>query len=263
MALYESRFLDRYRFRGTHHNYDRREHAGPEYQGNILFPFAEHIFTGDRLSCLDVGSGKGEAGLHLRRYGINTTDCDISPSALRRSSSVNKTVIIVPNFPFRDDSFDAIHCKDVVAHIEHPTDMLKEFHRLLKLNGHFLLVGQTGINYSWMDVEYDLKLLKLKFSHRIKNYHDFKTKANRFQKGIIPVSHISPPYFQNHGDDLVSDCKILGFEVEDAFLWKPSWADRDWQDEPIYRFVILAKKITNTLPTFIKYGHSTNVLIKK
>ena len=47
--------------------------------------------------------------------------------------------------PFADETFDAIHCKDIMVHLDDKEILLQSIHRILKKHGHFLLVSSVEV----------------------------------------------------------------------------------------------------------------------
>jgi ubiquinone/menaquinone biosynthesis C-methylase UbiE len=87
---------------------------------------------------LDIGYGAGyfirTAPSNAKVYGI-----DIDLDALRNYSR-NCLLANAMNLPFRDSTFDGVHCAHLIEHLEHPEELVKEIWRVLKPEGLLMLL---------------------------------------------------------------------------------------------------------------------------
>lgn len=111
---------------------------------------------------LDLGSGLGESADTLESFGAKTTRLDISKIALNTHNNLcsSRVQASATKLPFANSSFDAIHCKDLCAHIHTDLrdDFFKEIYRVLKPKGKVLLVSafrgfKVGIEHSMIESE--------------------------------------------------------------------------------------------------------------
>lgn len=97
-------------------------------------------FSGDYV--LDVGCGIGQhlavLGSRLTRVGV-----EISLEALRRARGLSDGVYFAQasayGLPFSSSSFDTVLSIDVIEHVEHPVDLLREISRVLRPHGRLIL----------------------------------------------------------------------------------------------------------------------------
>jgi len=97
---------------------------------------------------LDVATGAGHTGLHLASLGHNVTLADISPSMLeraaqaaaRRNLKVQTRLHAAEELPYADASFDLVTCRVAAHHFSSPESFIRETARVLKPEGHFLLI---------------------------------------------------------------------------------------------------------------------------
>ena len=103
-----------------------------------------HLKPGLRV--LDVGCGPGSisAGLaeaiapgELRGIDIEPSQVEMAAQAAaeRRLSNAKFSVADVKALPFEDDSFDVVHCNDVLAYVPDTGAALNEMKRVLKSGG--------------------------------------------------------------------------------------------------------------------------------
>jgi len=118
-------------------------------------PLCRHLSYVSQDICKYEGIGN-EKGLQTGKW--NTSEIDI--------------ISDISSIPEPDASFDVILCSEVFEHLPDPIEALKEFSRLLKLNGRLIITApfcslvhfapyhySTGFSRYW----YELHLLKLGF----------------------------------------------------------------------------------------------------
>jgi SAM-dependent methyltransferase len=96
---------------------------------------------------LDLGCGNGRSmkyfqGLNRKVdwYGV---DIDSSPEVESRTENSDRLITFDGiNIPFADGHFDLVHSNQVLEHVQHPRELLKEVSRVLKPGGVF--VGSTS-----------------------------------------------------------------------------------------------------------------------
>lgn len=109
---------------------------------------------------LDIGCGGGAITESLPYYYPNADihGCDISKAAIKYAEKlgtgkIKYSLAQEKKFPYKDNFFDVCICFDVVEHIPHVENFLKEIRRVLKKRGKFFLVvpceGQA-FTYTWL-----------------------------------------------------------------------------------------------------------------
>ena len=103
----------------------------------------------DRTCVLDLGSGGGMLAAALEANGYTVTALDPSLLALdtgRRHSLANRSRVgfvcgTGEQLPFRDRSFDAVVCMEVLEHVADPVMVVAEAARVLRPGGAFVFSG--------------------------------------------------------------------------------------------------------------------------
>jgi 2-polyprenyl-3-methyl-5-hydroxy-6-metoxy-1,4-benzoquinol methylase len=114
------------------------------------YTFIRKFFENIRGKLLDVGCCRGglRKYLHgeLEYYGVDVLDNDFN-NFIR--IDLNSKLL-----PFKDKQFDAVNCSDVLEHLFHPLEMLKEIKRVLKDDGTVLisLPNDKGLNTIFLDL---------------------------------------------------------------------------------------------------------------
>lgn len=130
---------------------------------NNLFSQENHIKV-----VMDLGCGEGSSIDFFRKLDqdIRWTGLDIENSpevAARTKTGAEFYSFDGVNIPFDNNYFDLIYCNQVLEHVKHPVELLKEVQRVLKPNGYF--IGSTSQlepyhSYSlWNYTPYGFRLL--------------------------------------------------------------------------------------------------------
>ena len=114
---------------------------------NYFYPVLEEI---DKITTfkdkivLDVGCGTGIFVAPFAKSFQQLIGIDGETSVAQRSIDNGYSEVKEINdfcydkLPFKDSSFDLVICKDVFEHLIDPLHLLREIHRITKVNGHFL-----------------------------------------------------------------------------------------------------------------------------
>ena len=122
---------------------------GPERAGHIrtLYPQLRPILAGLTFaSVLDIGCGTGELLAHLTEWGqIQLAGLDIAPNMIAAAQAklgpqVDLRVGDAESLPWEPTSFDLVLCTNSFHHYPDPNRSLTEMRRVLKRNGHLVLV---------------------------------------------------------------------------------------------------------------------------
>lgn len=170
-------------------------------------------------------------------------------SGLQTSTWNNSNIDIVSdvtNIPVRDKSFDAILCTEVFEHIPDPIAAIKEFRRILKMNGKLIVTAPfsslthfapyhfyTGFNiyfYRKILSENGFKIIKFE---RNGNYFDYLNQELR------RLPEISQKYSNTGLNILVQIAQRILLH----FLQKVSNRNRGSEELLTFGYHILAKKI--------------------
>lgn len=115
-----------------------RSRLGLAYRNLVLYPrLCRHLHG----RALDVGCGIGD----LLRFRPETHGVDINPRTVAWCNQNGlKASLMEPDcLPFSASDFDSAILDNVLEHIEHPSALLAEVHRVVKPGGTFL-VGVPG-----------------------------------------------------------------------------------------------------------------------
>jgi len=106
------------------------------------------------VEILDVGAGSGVMGERLAEFGVTTTSVEPHIAGALAIAARGREVFCgsLADVGFPKDSIPAISLFDVIEHLENPTDLLQEAHRVLEPNGRLLL---TVPAHSWLFGEED------------------------------------------------------------------------------------------------------------
>ncbi|GAA1952232.1 methyltransferase domain-containing protein [Agromyces allii] len=126
-----------------HHESVLRSHTWRTVENSAAY-LVPHLREG--LAVLDVGSGPGTISIDLARrvrpgrvIGVDASaDIVAQANGLAASSGVDNVEFRVGDayaLEFDDDSFDVVHTHQVLQHLKHPIDALKEFRRVLRPSG--------------------------------------------------------------------------------------------------------------------------------
>ena len=109
---------------------------------------------------LDIGCGGGIITESLPYYyrGVKVFGCDVSKTAIAYakkfgSGKATYDVLNGKKFPYKDSTFDACICLDVMEHVPDVDFFLKEVRRILKRNGKFFLLvpcENQPLTYTWL-----------------------------------------------------------------------------------------------------------------
>ena len=105
-----------------------------------------YAFRGDE-SVLDAGCGDGGVARLLRDRARVVTAIDVEPStAWRDEPGLTFHVADAQNLPFGDASFEVVHSKDSLHHMDSPERAVAEYRRVLKPAGTALIVEANRYN---------------------------------------------------------------------------------------------------------------------
>jgi ubiquinone/menaquinone biosynthesis C-methylase UbiE len=111
------------------------------------------------LRVLDIGCGTGELSLVLAEMGNDVVGIDLSEKMLNQARSKAKAHDLRIRFelgdaddlPFVNEYFDAVTCRHLLWTLPDPTKSLKEWMRVIKMNGRLVVIDsewRSGSFYS-------------------------------------------------------------------------------------------------------------------
>lgn len=136
-------YIEHYKFDGEYYDYFAFDKF---MKVEIIRRYEEFLFLGSpksRAIILDIGSGGGITKL-LKNRDVLYYPFDISDNNLRRikENSPGKTNPVNGDafyLPFKKHSVDLIMMSEIIEHLTHPVDALKDAARVLKPNGKIIV----------------------------------------------------------------------------------------------------------------------------
>ena len=108
-----------------------------------------HNYSGSKGKfVLDVGCGNGYVLSHYAKYGAKVFGIDITEKAIELTKERFRICDLKGDFkltngneiPYPENHFDIVCSMGVLHHIEDPIPMIKEIHRVLKVDGELILM---------------------------------------------------------------------------------------------------------------------------
>ena len=104
---------------------------------------------------LDIGCGIGTMLIAAAGIGTDTVGIDISKEGLKKAKRKIKSGSFITGdvqvLPFKNDTFDAIICKDILEHLPNDDIALSEIYRVLRPKGSVIIyVPHNGVlSFEW------------------------------------------------------------------------------------------------------------------
>lgn len=108
-----------------------------------------HKYTdGEHALHLDIGPGHGNLIKLLRKEGsFITSACDYTADLMTLDDvKVDIVDLNTQKLPYQDNAFDLVTCTEVIEHIEHYREALREMHRVLKPSGVLVVTTPNILN---------------------------------------------------------------------------------------------------------------------
>jgi|WetSurMetagenome_2_1015567.scaffolds.fasta_scaffold16146_3 SAM-dependent methyltransferase len=118
----------------------------PDTQPNVHETILAWFPPGGTARILDAGAGEGALSDALRRRGYRVVACDVSPSRFRASGVPCIRADLAACLPFADASFDGVVSSEVLEHLENPHHLAREYARILRPGGAFVLTTPNILN---------------------------------------------------------------------------------------------------------------------
>lgn len=139
---------------------------------------------------LDAGCGTGRATAALARRHANVVAVDIGERLVTRARQrceCRPVVGSVVSLPFPDATFDVVLSTEVIEHVTHPPDAVKEFARVLKPGGHLVL---STPNWLWQAPVRIASALRVRPYDGLENFlTPAELRAAALDAGFVLVEH--------------------------------------------------------------------------
>jgi ubiquinone/menaquinone biosynthesis C-methylase UbiE len=207
----------------------RRYYSQPQKDA-LDAAFCAHVRPG--MKVLDAGCGRTRGCTRAAPLEeIYIMGVDIDPN-VDENPRCNETMIcdLSRHLPLPDASFDIVHCRWVIEHLENPLQTLREFARILKPGGYVLALTSNLFHYAMI-------------AARITPYWFHLWWQGNQEREPFPTY-----YRANSKRKLHRLCKDAGLQVKRLELFEglPSYLTRYW---PLFLCGVLYERIVNITPT--------------
>ena len=153
----------------------------------------------------------------------------------------------IAKIPVKDSSFDAVMCIEVLEHIPHPIEAIKEFSRIIKPNGYLVMTAPVsslthfapyyfynGYSQYWYQKylsDYKFEIIELKF-----NGNWFEAIAQELRRTSFMISEYAPESKWSRADEIAMN-RLL------STLEKSSLADQGSEVLHSHGIHVLARKL--------------------
>lgn len=135
---------------------------------------------------LDIGSGHGDLIKLLRAQGLvaHSLACDYTNELMALSDvDVKVANLNTEPLPFADASFDLVTCTEVIEHLEHYRETLREMHRVLQPGGRLVITTPNILN-----LKSRIRFLIFGFYNLFGPLHTLESRLHSSGGHINPVS---------------------------------------------------------------------------
>lgn len=221
----------------SHYHSVEEQHWWFRGRRHMVWSLIEELKLPTTATILEIGCSGGPLLLQLRQAGYtHLTGIDVSARAIataRQRDLANVHVMDGAKLDFPDNSFDLVIASDVLEHIEDETAALREWHRVLRPEGH-LLVFVPAHEFLWSE-------------HDVVNHHFRRYSATRLRQVLQPQFAVQRTGFWNN---------LLFFPTAAVRLlqrWWPARPDGDLQvlprllNQALYQLLKLENQLSPAL----------------
>ena len=186
---------------------------------------------------LDVGTGRGGLAVALQWAGFRVVPLDLRQSSCRvtRLRGVRYGMALpalrahAECLPFRDETFGAVVCRDVLEHCSSPGRVLAEIFRVLRRGGSCFV---TVINrWCWIDPHYHLlglAFLPRSWAHRYVRLRGRAKPASADRQGIAELHYFAYGEFVRWAQAFGFAVRDLRAETLARYRWTSAAAAARW-----------------------------------
>jgi SAM-dependent methyltransferase len=239
MARRQIELMDRYTINGDEfgHCFEKEEAKLPKSYHRILDLLTKHMGSSlIKPLVLDLAMGAGDTSTYMQKKRLRVVKADLSILSLKQNSG-ERVEVFAEELPFKDDTFDAIHFKDAMVHIEKKPKFFQEISRILKPGGVFLLTTVLS-QLSYYCFYNSCDELHTRY---ISNIEDYCKRVRSLEK-MEGVLFIGPPYFRTEGKDILAGFQNNRMTILENTTWQPKNDEKDWYQGTVERKVYLARK---------------------
>lgn len=136
----------------------KQEYSSATWKGPYdIAPITKALKPGARV--LDAGCGSGKLALPLSRAGFGVVCLDVAREGLLMMREGDRVEGDVRSLPFKNNSFDAVVCYDVIQHLlaHERAAAVGEFYRITAPGGYLFVeaFGREDMRYGGEEVEPD------------------------------------------------------------------------------------------------------------
>lgn len=145
----------------------------------------------DGLSVVDIPAGKGAISKVLKNRGANVKPYDLFPEFFDVDELACQEANLLDTLPLDPQSVDMVLCQEGIEHIPDQLKMLKEFNRVLKINGRLIITAPNVSN------------LKSKITHLF-------TESEHYKR--MPPNELDALWFSGQGKMYFGHIFLIGIQ---------------------------------------------------
>lgn len=129
--------FNKYAERGAYHWEEYKQQTEYGKHANLVKEWLKN-----ETNILDIGAGDGLITYLIKAVGIDDNETAVH---LAKSKGVNVSLGSVYQIPYTDELFNAVYFGDVIEHLEHPDDAMREIYRVLIPGGRLYVVTPPAL----------------------------------------------------------------------------------------------------------------------
>jgi SAM-dependent methyltransferase len=181
---------------------------------------SKHMPDLEKLSVLDLGSGKGGFLIEAAKHGAHAVGLELSEEYIQKANARAEEVGVsisvqqgrAEKMPFSDETFDFINMCEVIEHVDDPEQTLREVRRVLKKSGqvYISVPNRFGMRDQHFDL-YGVNWLPRAFADA---YINLFGKHKKYGDRTAGLQRLADMHYYTFGA-FVCFAKHLGFQSVD------------------------------------------------